>query len=500
MPGRACLCIPLNKLKVFTRRRIRRESLEKEKALAARRRQFIFYFGNVRQRSSLEGREGIVLEQRARLLFAKPVDNHVVSRLQTKRPRARVVRIAGHEMDEALADPPQRLLPGTGAEASGQRASGHLREAAQAYPLFQALRTRAQNGVALRVRDHGLHAGKLNLVQCLIHRRRDRKLIELHKQEIALIDAILPGILAQRYEILRIEMKIAAGGDLQPVADLGLQLISKLAHLRKIEKVFVAGMRRRDDVRDPIGNRRLCHGYRHFHGGRTIIETRQNVTVQINHVNYRPLVPPSIQRLPRAEGEQYPCKNLAHQPRIDPFRQDPPRDTAQKHARDQQQPGFPRDESFFRIHQQRQRSGGWYQRHQGSSLRAMLFECEEQPQEWHQQYTPANAKHSRGDSTNAGDREDARAACDPLSHGRSPRLCRQHGPQAGPFSRAGTPPASGNIQMLLSNAVMAWEARSSSLHKHREAFQARTKSPHASPPALAPSTRAVRRVRLAATK
>src|SRR5712692_8758288 len=94
MPGRACLCIPLNKLKVFTRRRIRRESLEKEKALAARRRQFIFYFGNVRQRSSLEGRERIVLEQRAPLLFAKPVDNHVVGRLQTKRRLSRVVRAA----------------------------------------------------------------------------------------------------------------------------------------------------------------------------------------------------------------------------------------------------------------------------------------------------------------------------------------------------------------------------------------------------------------------
>src|SRR5712692_1693534 len=392
MPGRACLCIPLNKLKVFTRRRIRRESLEKEKALAARRRQFIFYFGNVRQRSSLEGRERIVLEQRARLLFAKPVDNHVVSRLQTKRPRSRVVRIAGHEMDETLADPPQRILLGTGAEASGPRTSGHLSEAAQAYPLFQALRPRTQNGVALRVSDHGLHAGELNLVQRLVHRRRDRKFVEFHKQKIALIDAVLPGILAQRYEILRIEMKIAAGGDFQPVADLGLQLISKLAHLRKIEKVFDVGVRRRDDVRDPVGNRRLRHGYRYFHGGRTIIETRQNVTVQINHPCEPSLVPPSTERLQRAEGEQYPCKDLAHQPRLDPFGHFSSGDAAQKHARDQQQPGFPGDESFFRIRQQRQHSRGWYQRNQRCPLRAMLFECREQPQERDQKYAAANAK------------------------------------------------------------------------------------------------------------
>src|SRR2546429_5823795 len=39
-------------------------------------------------------------------------------------------------------------------------------------------------------RSHGLHTGELNLVQRLVHRRRDRKLVELQKQEIALIDAI----------------------------------------------------------------------------------------------------------------------------------------------------------------------------------------------------------------------------------------------------------------------------------------------------------------------
>ncbi len=67
----------------------RRESLEKEKALAARRRQFILDFWNVRQLSPLEGRERIILEQGARLLFAKPVDDYVVGRLQTERPAAR---------------------------------------------------------------------------------------------------------------------------------------------------------------------------------------------------------------------------------------------------------------------------------------------------------------------------------------------------------------------------------------------------------------------------
>src|SRR4029077_5092781 len=70
----------------------RDKSLEKEKALAARRRQFIFYFWNVRQLSPLEGRERIILEQGARLLFAKSVGDFVVGRLQAERPATRIVR------------------------------------------------------------------------------------------------------------------------------------------------------------------------------------------------------------------------------------------------------------------------------------------------------------------------------------------------------------------------------------------------------------------------
>src|SRR5260370_25095034 len=195
-------------------------SAKKENALAGWRRQIVHDFRDVRQWPPFEGRERIIVKQRAALLSTQPIDNRVVSRLQTEGPGSSIVGIAGHEMNKALGDPPQGILLCAGAEASGQRAAGHLGEAALAYPLFQALRSRAQNAVALRVSDHGLHTGKLNHVQRLVHRRRDRKLAELHEQEIALVDAILPGILAQRFEILRIEMKIAAGGDFQPVADL----------------------------------------------------------------------------------------------------------------------------------------------------------------------------------------------------------------------------------------------------------------------------------------
>src|SRR5204862_282072 len=64
---------------------------EKEKSLAAGR-QYIFYFGNMRQRPPLESREGIIVEQCTCYLFAKLIHDDVVRRLQTKRTRPRVVR------------------------------------------------------------------------------------------------------------------------------------------------------------------------------------------------------------------------------------------------------------------------------------------------------------------------------------------------------------------------------------------------------------------------
>src|SRR6267143_2810447 len=452
------------------------------------------------QVSPLEGRQRIVLKQRARLLLSKPIADYVVRRLQTKRPGPRIVCIAGDEMDEALADPTQRVLLRARSETSGQRASGHLSEAALAHPLFQALRLRAQDSVPLRVGDHRPHAGELNSVQRLVHRRRDRKLVELQQQIIALIDAILPGILAQRPKIFRVEMKIAAGGNFQSLADFGLQLGPKLAYVRKIEKVFVAGMRRRDDVCNSIGNRGFRHRHRFFHGSRAIVESRQNVTVQINHSNDPPLAPPSTERLQRAEHEKNSSKNPAHQPRLDPFGHFSSGDTSQKYAGDQQQSSLPRYKSFSRIRHQRQHSGGWYERDQGCSLRAMLAERKQQPQERDQKHAAANAKHPRCNSTHPRDREDSRAAAYRVRHQISPARWRPRLNHPATFSRATAPPASGNIQMLLLSAAMAWEARSNSLDRLRKAFPAHRESRRANPPGLASNIRARRRVRSAATK
>src|SRR5260370_4424365 len=99
-------------------------SAKKENALAAWRRQIIHDFRDVRQWPPFEGRERIIVKQRARLLFTQPIDNRVVSRLQTERAGSRIVGIAGHEMNKALGDPPQGIPLFARPQASGPRAAG----------------------------------------------------------------------------------------------------------------------------------------------------------------------------------------------------------------------------------------------------------------------------------------------------------------------------------------------------------------------------------------
>src|SRR5580693_5048941 len=204
--------------------------------------------------------------------------------------------------------------------------------------------------------------------------------------------------------------------------------------------------------------------------------------MQINHQDEPSLVPPRAERLYRAECEQNTCKNLPHQLGLDPFRHFSPSDAPEKHAGDQQYSCLPRYISFFRVRHQRQNSRRRNQSNQGSALRAVLAEGKKQPQERHQNDAATNAKHSRSNSAHARNREDSRVASHFISHEISPGCRRPRSYLAASFSRAGMPPASGNIRMLLSSAVTAWEARSGSPHRRRKASPARRECPPSNRP------------------
>src|SRR5260370_26738342 len=79
-------------------------------------------------------------------------------------------------------------------------------------------------------------------------------------------------------------------------------------HAPKIEKIPAVGVRRGNDGRNSIGNRRFRHGDGLLNGGGAIIKTRQNVAMQVDHSNEPSLAPPGTDSLHRAERKRIPAK------------------------------------------------------------------------------------------------------------------------------------------------------------------------------------------------
>src|ERR1700721_1451617 len=122
--------------------------------------------------------------------------------------------------------------------------------------------------------DHGPEPEELNLMQRLIHGRRNRKLVELDKQVISLVDAEARSVRAKSVQVFWIQMKIAASGKNQSTANLCLQFGSQFLHARIVEKILVARVRSSHNMRNPVGNSRLRHRQRALEVLRAVVQSR----------------------------------------------------------------------------------------------------------------------------------------------------------------------------------------------------------------------------------
>src|SRR6266853_1689506 len=206
------------------------------------------------------------------------------------------------------------------------------------------------------------------------------------------------GLLLECHQIFWTPMEIASRGKLYPVTNRALQIGRRLLHRRKIKTVFVAGMRRGNDVRNPISNRHFRHGQRFLKGFRSVVHPVQNVAVQINHIFADPSSAHCAHDLRYSQQEHQRRKNPPHLGWRNSFCQAAARDTSQENPWNQQQSRLPGNVSRVRVRDHRQQSSRWYQRHQTRSLRPVLAESQQQPQNGHQYHATANSKHSRCNS------------------------------------------------------------------------------------------------------
>ena len=240
-------------------------------------------FGNARQRAAFERGERIEKEQGFGGFLTKLIAHGSVGRAKQERTAGQIVGIAGHEMNEAFSDPGKSVLAWTFAKTSGDRAAGDLDKAPLAHPTGEPLRLRPEDGVALGMSDDGPETGEMEPMESLVHGPWNRKFVEFDEQVIPLIDAEGSGILMNGGKIFWIEMKIAAGGELEAAFEPGLEIVAQAADFGVFKFVARVGMRGGDEASDSVGDCGFRHGERLLDGGRAIVNSGQDVAVQINH-------------------------------------------------------------------------------------------------------------------------------------------------------------------------------------------------------------------------
>src|SRR5580704_4437436 len=192
MPGLECHCAPQTR------------NLEKEKTFAARGSEFIGQFWNMWQVASLECGHRIINEQGTSLVLSKLFTHYIECRLKLERPATRVVGVAGHNVNQSVGHPSQRIFLRARAKNSCDRSSSHLYKTSEPDPFRKPFRLQAQDGIALRMRYDRPQSQKLYLMQRLVHCRWNGIFVEFDEEVITLVDAEARRILAQRVKILGI--------------------------------------------------------------------------------------------------------------------------------------------------------------------------------------------------------------------------------------------------------------------------------------------------------
>src|SRR5208282_2153033 len=123
----------------------------------------------------------IIHEEVLRDALAALFRDLLIGALQLQRTRRYVVGIAREEMNETILEPRFRHQLRLQTEPAEQRLRGDLDVTALPEPAIEPLGVCAQERVALGMRDDGSHANQLEMMERLVHGRRDRELVEFNE-------------------------------------------------------------------------------------------------------------------------------------------------------------------------------------------------------------------------------------------------------------------------------------------------------------------------------
>src|SRR5208283_4552585 len=122
---------------------------------------------------------------------------------------------------------------------------------------------------------------ELQFVERLIDRRRNRKFVELHQQVVFLIDAETRGMISNGQEVFVIEVKIAAGGQLQTSMEFFGEGITFGSHVCKVEEELLAAVGSGHHVGNAIGNGVFGHGEGILDEFGAVVEAEEDMAVEV---------------------------------------------------------------------------------------------------------------------------------------------------------------------------------------------------------------------------
>ena len=199
----------------------------------------------------------------------------------------RVVSVAGHDVGQTSFDQADAGGSGGGAETAGDGKRGQLHEASQLNPSLHPFKFLAEDGIALGMGHNGHDTGSHQASENRFGVATDMKVGTFDEEVLAGVDGIGGEALHEVVDVIEAEMEFAADMDLRRDTNgCGEFLDSPLRQI-VIEDIAGIGVRRGDDVGGAAIAGGLQHGNAFFDAGWAIIDSPEDVTMDIDHLVWR---------------------------------------------------------------------------------------------------------------------------------------------------------------------------------------------------------------------
>jgi hypothetical protein len=216
--------------------------------------------------------------------------DEIVSGAHAGRPGLGVVRVGGEEVDPAVREHTVGHAFGLTTHLANDGAGGDLGEEANAHPVGEALGVALQGWIALGVGKDGAHAGQAQLVKRFVEVGREAVVGEFDEEIVATVERIFFGIGDGVLHVVVAEVEVAAGGDGKGNGfggEGGAEGVDAASDFSGVEVIDVVGVRGSDDVGYAVFRGDTGHGQGGLEVGRAVVETGEEMMVEIDHASYR---------------------------------------------------------------------------------------------------------------------------------------------------------------------------------------------------------------------